>query len=740
MKNPLTMLFGPRTNCRGDGGAGVRTQAAAWIRLGWCCLLLVSGVLVGARAEIVLPFVGNSSAVLPMIPQFRFGASNDFALELWLKPANTGTEEAAVFTGDTYAKLTSTGTNGGWGLYWRSGSLQVVRKPSISATNPNAIGGSQGPLVPVSSGVWHHVVVNFQRTGVLTFYVDGVLKETGNDNYASWAYFQRTFDSGVAYQLGRDPDGTRPFKGSIDEVRIWGRIRTALEVSNAYQNRIGLSGSESGLIAYYNFNAAAATAALGSAGRSADLVSIPGPVVEDSSLAIQAAIVPAPNGDYAFAFGGSNQSIETEITGGQLAGKELTIEYWFKGARMHSAVRLQMDSLWVVSGWGVRPFHIVNTSGSNNVQISATLESETLADGQWHHIAITWKSGEPGGFKSFRDGVMISSATTPTNAIPNIPAKVWLGSYNGTSEFMEGNLDEVRIWRRALTEAEILDHAKKPTRLFGSEFGLVAYFPFNDSSATGTKDLTSGLMANFRNMGAADRVEQSTVKFGDPVIMRNPNPASAGLWVGEVSLKSVNEVTAKTPNPTNTVQAGGTFDFNILLHVDANGSVQLLKDVTIMQKPNANTNLTEIVLITDDKLLPNYQGVLKRSGKLVGARYSSAFYQFPGLASPLTGGVGMLYGLMGTNFITSDMPTNPFRHRFHPQHKNPVDLQGNPYTVTRVIEINLTGGGKVSPDDGRDRIKGVYRETFTGLHKTPLIAEGEISIERVSLVNKLNNQ
>lgn len=740
MKNPLTMLFGPRTTRRVDGGAGVPTRVAPWIRTGGCWLVLLLGLMAGARAEIVVPFSGSSQMILPTLPQFRFGASNDFALELWIKPANTGTEEAAVFTGDTYAKLTSAGTNGGWGLYWRSGALQVIRKPSISATNPNAIGGSQGALVPVSSGAWHHVVVNFQRTGVSTLYVDGVLKETGNDNYASWAYFQRTFDSMLPYRLGMDPDGTRPFKGSIDEVRIWGRIRTALEVSNAYQNRLGLSGSETGLLAYYNFNEPAAHAALGSVGRSADIISMPGAVAEDTTLVIQAAIVPAPNGDYAFAFGGSNQSIETAISGDQLAGKELSIEYWFKGAKLQSAVRLQNESLWVVSGWGARPYHIVNTSGANNVQISATSEAEPLSDGQWHHIAMTWKSGDPSGFKSYRDGVAITSAATPTNAIPNIPAKVWLGSFNGTSEFMEGNLDEVRIWRRVLTEAEILDHAKKPTRLFGSEFGLVAYFPFNDGSATGTKDVTSGQMANFRNMGASERVVQSTVKFAEPVVMRNPNPASAGLWVGEVSLKSVNEVTAKTPNPTNTVQAGGTFDFNILLHVDASGAVQLLKDVTIMQKPNANTNLTEIVLITDDKLLPNYQGVLKRSGKLVGARYSSAFYQFPGLASPLTGGLGMLYGLVGTNIITSDMPTNPFRHRFHPQHKNPVDLQGNPYTVTRVIEINLTGGGRVSPDDGRDRIKGSYRETFTGLHKTPLIAEGEISIERVSLVNKLNNQ
>ena len=70
--------------------------------------------------------------------------------------------------------------------------------------------------------------------------------------------------------------------------------------------------------------------------------------------------------DYALNFSGG-QAVETPITGAQLAGDELTIEYWFKGSKMLSAVRIQDgSSAWIVAGWGgdggtrgASPVHLV---------------------------------------------------------------------------------------------------------------------------------------------------------------------------------------------------------------------------------------------------------------------------------------------------------------------------------------------------------------------------------------------
>ena len=47
---------------------------------------------------------------------------------------------------------------------------------------------------------------------------------------------------------------TEPFKGDIDEVRIWSVVRTAAEIAADYDHE--LQGNEAGLVAYYKFNEA----------------------------------------------------------------------------------------------------------------------------------------------------------------------------------------------------------------------------------------------------------------------------------------------------------------------------------------------------------------------------------------------------------------------------------------------------------------------------------------------------
>lgn len=120
-------------------------------RLARLALVLLASV-VASRAERVAYFTGAGAVTLPNLSVFKFGASNDFALEFWIKPANAGTESGAIFANDSYAALTGNGTNGGWGIFWQSGGIRVARKPSISGVNTNPLGGSPGQLVSVTTG------------------------------------------------------------------------------------------------------------------------------------------------------------------------------------------------------------------------------------------------------------------------------------------------------------------------------------------------------------------------------------------------------------------------------------------------------------------------------------------------------------------------------------------------------------------------------------------------------------
>lgn len=685
-------------------------------------LLLVLLAVWSVRGESVIRFNGTGQVTLPLHDLLKFG-TNSFSFELWFKPNTNG--DGVLLSNQRYAKRDQADAGAGILLTWERYNVGVFYTPNGYA----GTGGSAGYVPP---GIWHHLAVNFDRAGEASWYVDGA--KVGGASIA--AYKGRNFDNPKPYRIGVDGDGKNPFKGDIDEVRIWNRLRTASEIQRASSAKTYLDGSEEGLVAYYRFNEASGAALclgrMAGDGSSATLDGFgSGGRVVDNDLSFNPPLPPIT--DFALALNGVNQSVETAVTGDRLAGDEVSIEYWFKGSRMQSAVRLQSGTTsWIVMGWGgtATPEILVKT-GTQQISV----QTPQVQDGNWHHVAMTYRRNTLRGLVAYVDGVARDSRDTRDEPIPVISSKVWLGSNIGAAEFMNGRLDEVRIWKRALSPAELLDHAKVPRKLSGREPGLVAHFDFNDVGAASTRERVRNEPALFRNFGAEGRVEQDGVSFGEPAALTTPNPAAAGLWLGEVTLSRV----SSAGDSTVASAAGGQFSFNVILHADSNGVVRLLKEVTLMQKAGATNDVVQVVALTDDRLIPAFQGLVKRSGKLVGIRYASPFFQFSGDALPMSGGIGSGFGVATTNLMPASLPAHPFRHGYHPVHKDPRDMQGIPYDVERRIQIQFSESTTL-PGEGRDRLKGTYRETIRGLHRATLLTEGELTLERVSLVNRLNNQ
>lgn len=97
-----------------------------------------------------------------------------------------------------------------------------------------------------TAGTWYHVAVVIDTTG-MRMYINGVLQSSTNP------YNVTPCTTNDITALGRWGNfNIRHFKGSIDEVRIWDYVRTQSEIQNSLNSQ--LSGTESGLVAYYNFN------------------------------------------------------------------------------------------------------------------------------------------------------------------------------------------------------------------------------------------------------------------------------------------------------------------------------------------------------------------------------------------------------------------------------------------------------------------------------------------------------
>src|ERR1051325_10420834 len=93
---------------------------------------------------------------------------------------------------------------------------------------------------------------------------------------------------------------------------------------------------------------------------------------------------------------------------------------------------------------------------------------------------------------------------------------------------------------------------------------------------------------------------------------------SRGLWVGEVTVNKVNQVGvdayvqagATPPGPGDTTPTASAAHFRLILHVDGNGQVRLLKSVALFSQTNG-TGAT-LSLVTDPALYPRFTGLAKR--------------------------------------------------------------------------------------------------------------------------------
>ena len=159
----------------------------------------------------------NSEAIaVPDQPNLDFGA-NAFSLSLWANgPAAQGQSSG----------LLCKGLGGGDEAYcidiFPSTYRFFVRNSTAAAPGPSQIYG------PMPNGRWQHLAVIYDPTqGLSQMYVDGALVGTGATVDSIWANPSDTLDIGARQFQG---GYTLPWNGLLDDVRVYGRAITPLEV------------------------------------------------------------------------------------------------------------------------------------------------------------------------------------------------------------------------------------------------------------------------------------------------------------------------------------------------------------------------------------------------------------------------------------------------------------------------------------------------------------------------------
>ena len=186
-----------------------------------------------------LDFDGVDDKVLiPHNLAYKFN-DQDFSVEVWVKFNGALTEVARLLD-------TRKGNGPGYTIQVNETNRVTFIAEGISNRFSDAISDA----VPMSDGNWHHIAGTYRASdGEANLYIDGVLRNTrdGADN------LNTSHNNTQDMSLGARLDNTDfDFNGQMDEVRIWGDVRTANEIC---QNKdCELMGNEAGLVAYYNFN------------------------------------------------------------------------------------------------------------------------------------------------------------------------------------------------------------------------------------------------------------------------------------------------------------------------------------------------------------------------------------------------------------------------------------------------------------------------------------------------------
>lgn len=218
-------------------------------------------------------------------------------------------------------------------------------------------------------------------------------------------------------------------------------------------------------------------------------------------------------GGLAATFNGSNGSIRVPSS----VERNISLACWVKtiatagtGNWYNGMGFIDADVPGVANDFGLAMLGNKAAFGMGNPEVTIT-SSNAINDGNWHHLTATLNAGN-GEMKLYVDGILRASGTGPA-AARSAPANFHLGSIGGTAGFLNGSIDEVRLYNKVLGQDEI-------ARLADSGNAMVASYSFDGDARDATL---------FGNHGDGFGVTYTPGKVGSQALQLSGNNSFAKL-------------------------------------------------------------------------------------------------------------------------------------------------------------------------------------------------------------------
>lgn len=324
-------------------------------------------------------------------------------------------------------------------LTWGSvdiGAKWIVRIHEDGTLRAEVSGGYLYGSTVLTDDKWHHIAVVLEDDGTpqvseIQLYVDGQLETIA-------AVVNQSVNTAETQdvRVGAYAVSPRFFRGVIDDVRIYNRAMNAQEIKRrAFQ----------ATVAHWSFNE-------GTGSQAVDAVS----GYNGQLVNMNAANWVSGVEGYALDFDGINDYVHVAGFTGIAGGASRTCSAWIKTAKTAAEI-LTWGSTDAGTRWIIR----TNENGTLRVEVGSgyLYGSTVLTDDQWHHIAVVLEDdGSPTveEIRLYVDGVLETIGDVmPQKVDTAATQEVRIGAYAVNPRYFRGQIDDVRMYDRAMKANEI---------------------------------------------------------------------------------------------------------------------------------------------------------------------------------------------------------------------------------------------------------------------------------------------
>ncbi len=392
-------------------------------------------------------------------------------------------------------------------------------------------------------GQWYHVSATWDGSNI-KLYINGVQEDT--DAAGSLVYPGTDWPTSIG-RYG----GVVHTPATLDEVRIYNRALSATEIVGLGQGNGQAVNqkvvSRNGLVAHWTFDDATSTKATDFSGNNN--------VGTLTNMDPTTDWVAGKRGK-ALDFDGINDYV---TAGGQsslgVSDQAYSISAWAKiSSNENNGNIIVVSATDGGGGWCV-PMLVVDNGFFKAISYNGsffTVQPSTAAEKQlWYHLTTTWDATN--GLRLFVNGILASSTAQGTYSASGGTNIIQLGldtNCGGDTGYFEGQIDDVRVYNRALSVTEVNSlYRENATKINSSQNtkqtnGLVGLWSFNGADVSGTTaydrsgqgntgTITNGATPSIGKVGQALNLDGTNdyVDLGTSASLQPASALTVSAWV-----------------------------------------------------------------------------------------------------------------------------------------------------------------------------------------------------------------